>query len=404
MKKLGLAFLLCCCIYTVTGQNITIGKISSIHSKILNEERELWIHLPKGYGYHNSASEKERYPVVYLLDGNSHFYSLVGILQHLSIINTICPKMIVVGIVNTNRTRDLAPTKIDNSLKKGHSDSSDGDKFLSFIEHELIPYIDSTYDTDSYRTFIGHSLGGLTVLNVLAHKPELFNAYVSIDPAMSWDNKNLLNKIKNIQFDKKYTRKSLFLGIANTMNKGLDTLSVQKSNSKNTKHIRALLELNAFLKKDTLNNLSYKAKYYKNDTHPSVPLITKYDALRYIFDFYKPTITQQELLNPKSNSLYKLTKHYQRLSEYYGRKVKPSIHYVDSKGYELMTAKLYKKAEQFFKLNCINYPTSFRVYNSLGDLYLAMDKKDKALINFKKSYSLQETPYAKSQLDQLQNK
>ena len=70
--------------------------------------------------------------------------------------------MIVVGIPNTNRGRDLTPTEVDIDFFTGDSIqyvSGGGNIFLDFIEKELIPYIDETYPTTPYRTFVGHSFG-----------------------------------------------------------------------------------------------------------------------------------------------------------------------------------------------------------------------------------------------------
>ncbi|MCK4562790.1 MAG: alpha/beta hydrolase, partial [Flavobacteriaceae bacterium] len=297
MKKLHLVYFLCLCLFTVNGQNnndIIIGKIDSINSKILNEQRKIWIHFPEDNS--NGIFEKKKYPVVYLLDGATHFYSVVGMIQQLS--PTICPKMIVVGIPNTNRTRDLTPTKVKPEppmVNKTRADNSGGgENFMSFIEQELIPYIDSNYPTDSYRMFIGHSFGGLTVMNTLIEKPNLFNSYVAIDPSMWWDNKKLLNKIKQTPLDKKYSNKTLYLGIANTMSKYMDTLSVQKDTTIATRHIRAILELNTHLNNDSQKKISFKGKYYEEDDHGSVPLISEYDAFRFIFDFYRFKMEPQD--------------------------------------------------------------------------------------------------------------
>lgn len=245
--------------------------------------------------------------------------------------------------------------------------------------------------------FIGHSLGGLTVMNTLIHKPELFNSYVAIDPSMSWDNKKLLNEIKNIKLDKRYNNKSLFLGIANTMNKGMDTTKVLKDTTRATKHIRAVLELNSLLKKDTLNNLSFKGKYYKEDSHGSVPLISEYDALRYFFDFYQLNI-KQDFINLENDILGKVKNYYIRLSKEYGREIKPEQFYVQRIGYQFLEMQQFKKAEQFFKLNFTNYPKSFYTYNAMGDLYVATGNKEKAIESFKKSVSLNKYSFSKEKL------
>ena len=94
----------------VEKESIVIGKIDSVQSNILDENRKIWVHVPDG-----AANNKERFPVVYLLDGDAHFSSVVGMIQQLSTVNgnMMCPKMIVVGIPNTDRTRDLTPTHVD---------------------------------------------------------------------------------------------------------------------------------------------------------------------------------------------------------------------------------------------------------------------------------------------------
>ena len=116
MQKFSFVFFLIICFYNVNAQqnnNIVIGKVKTIESKVLNEKRDILIYTPDG------ISEKKRYPVVYLLDGYSHFHSVVGLLHRLSLTN-LCPEMIVVGITNTNRTRDLTPTKANPDLSLIH--------------------------------------------------------------------------------------------------------------------------------------------------------------------------------------------------------------------------------------------------------------------------------------------
>ncbi|WP_162014325.1 alpha/beta hydrolase-fold protein [Kordia algicida] len=369
----------------------------------MNETREIWIHFPEEHA--NAALQSRKYPVLYLLDGNSHFHSVVGMVKQLSK-STICPKMIIVGIPNTNRTRDLTPTKptkVPHYLSRLKVENSGGgDAFISFIEKELIPYIDKMYATESYRMFIGHSLGGLTVINTLIQKPELFNAYVAIDPSMWWNDKNLLQKIKKTTFNERYDNKKLFLAIANTMGKNMDTITVKKDTSYTTRHIRAILELHSLLKKDPLNKLSYKGKYYKNDSHGSVPLIAEYDALRYIFDFYQLHITTQDLIDKENDILNKVKNYYTKLSKEFQREIKPKRYYIEDLANQLMEVQQFKKAEQFFKLNITNYPNDFYVYSSLGDFYILTGNKEKAIESFKKSNSIYKNSYATAQLKKLQ--
>src|SRR6201999_1400890 len=95
-----------------------------------------------------------------------------------------------------------------------------GENFTAFIEKELMPHIDSLYPTAPYRILIGHSLGGLMVINTMVNHPNLFSAYIAIDPSMWWDDRKLLQQTATVLTREKFTGKTLFLAIANTMPAG----------------------------------------------------------------------------------------------------------------------------------------------------------------------------------------
>jgi len=192
----------------------------------------------------------QRYPVAYLLDGDAHFYSVVGMIQQLSQVNgnTICPEMIIVGIPNTDRNRDLTPTHSDVDRSMGIDSSfskisGGGKQFMAFIENELMPYINSTYPTQPYKSLIVHSFGGLMVMDALANHTKMFNSYICIDPGMWWDKMNFLKASEKALNEKNFEGKTLYLGIANTMEEGMDIKEVQKDSSIETRQIRSILAL-----------------------------------------------------------------------------------------------------------------------------------------------------------------
>ena len=93
---------------------IEIGRMEKMRSGILNEDRSIWIHVPKAS---NNNVAPERYPVVYLLDGDANFPAVEAMLQQLGD-GTVFPKMILVGIPNTNRLRDLTPSRPASSGRR----------------------------------------------------------------------------------------------------------------------------------------------------------------------------------------------------------------------------------------------------------------------------------------------
>lgn len=404
--------LLCCVLLFGNHSNaqnknqITIGTIDSISSKVLNEQRKIWIHLPRSVQYKGFSAQK--YPVVYLLDGDAHFSSVVGMIEELSEINgnTICPEMIVVGIPNTNRTRDLTPTHSDIDLpfvNKGLSEQSGGgEKFTEFLKKELIPYIDSKYPTAPYKTLIGHSFGGLTVMNIFTNHTNLFNSYVAIDPSMWWDHEKFLKETTKTLATKNLANVSLFLGVANTMEDDMDLLKVRKDTSIITKHIRSALDLNDFLSQNKKSNLQYQYKYYQDDNHSSIPLIATYDALRFLFAFNQLKLSIGEQMNFNKAVFTKIEKHYENVSKHLGYKVNIPEQVVNVYGYQALSQKDNDLAGYLFKLNVLNYPESPNTYDSLGDFYEANGDKKNAIANYQKTLVLdKDFPETRSKLERL---
>ena len=385
---------------------IIIGAIDSLQSRILGEQRKIWVYVPDGGGP-GSIFSPQRYPVVYLLDGDGHFSSVVGMIQSLSTGgNNHCPKMIVVGIPNTDRTRDLTPTHVDvdppymDSLSS--KTSGGGENFLAFIEKELMPHIEAKYPAAPYKMFIGHSFGGLAVMQAFVHHTDLFNAYVCIDPSMWWDKQKLLKQAEKALAERKFTGKSLYLGIANTMDDGMDLKKVRKDTAADTKHIRSILALQAAFEKNKQNGLHYGGKYYADDTHGSVPLITEYDALRFFFDFFPFKFTNKDFLDSTSALADKYRRHFAGLSQKMGYTIKPDEAEINFMGYEFLKQKHYRKAEGLFKLNVEHYPESFNVYDSYGDYFIERKDTVNAKIQLKKALGLRENEGSRKKLEALE--
>ena len=386
-------------LYSQNKVKLQRGEIDTIYSKILNEKRELWVYQP------NEKDSNKKYPVIYLLDGNYHFHTVVSMVEQLSTGgNDVLPKMIVVAIPNTNRRRDLSPTNPDITHPFSSKEfEAGGDKFLSFIENEVFSHINSNYKTAPYKVFIGHSLGGLLVMHTLNEKPNLFNSYVAIDPAMWWSKRKLLNTIKDKKLSKDYNNKSLFLAIANTMPNDLDILTVKKDKSYQTDPIRANLELDSLLKTKK-NILNFSSKYYPNESHGSLPLIAEYDALHFIFSFYDIKIDNKDYFDESYDIYSKVVNHFDKISKKIGYEIKPEEDYINGLGYDFLVLKQYEKAKKFFILNTVNYPKSYNTFDSLGDFYRNIGEYDKATESYLKSITLNADSPSKEKLKNLNEK
>lgn len=253
--------------------NYPTSEVLTIYSKVLNEDRKVFIHCPKL----DSSDANKRHPVLYLMDGENHFELLSWYLDYLSRKDVAAiPKMIVVGITNTNRVRDLTPThSISNYEGKpdtsGQYKSSGGNQlFFEFIKTELIPAIDSSYKTQPYKLFAGHSFGGISAINCMLTRPDMFDAYIAVSPSFWWDNKYLL----------KLTKEKIKKGA--TLNKKLFYCNGNEGGNNSFFH-KGLLTFDSLIAEKKIVGLDCNYRYYPNETHMTVPIVAYLDALRFIF-------------------------------------------------------------------------------------------------------------------------
>jgi len=398
-QSLALSLFVAICIFNgqrtmaQSPDGFSLGFADSIHSDILNEQRALLIYTPYAV---NRAREK--YPVLYVLDGENNFRSAAAIVERL--INTgVCPPMIVVGIPNTNRGRDLTPSAVINN-SDGVKDSGGGEKFISFIEMELMPYLESAYSASTYKLLMGHSLGGLMVIHSLVHHPDLFNAYISIDAALWWDGHRIINESKVDIPKNNYENKTLFLTIANRMEPGVDTTAVQADTSATTELIRYNLDFLHHVKQYPNNKLRLGYRYYPEDSHGTLSFISTYDALRFVFNYYAfPRYADFQTTNPQLVSL--IANHYRKVSSHLGYEVLPPASLVNSLGYRALSLKQFKIAKLLFSLNVFNYPEDANLLDSYGDYHIAIGDVENAIIWYRKSLSITETVQTREKLNSL---
>lgn len=355
---------------------LKIGQKMSIHSEILNETRDVWIYLPPNYS--DKYFQPQQFPVLYILDGDAHFHSLSGLVQILgSGINQTfaVPEMIVVAIPNTNRIRDLNPTHSTKGPDGKDYDffqaSGGTDSFLRFINEELAPKIESTFRTFPYRILIGQSFGGLTVLHALCTLPQAFNAYVAIEPSLWWDDQFFLKQMRNYFNTADLKGKTLYLAQANSL----------RSWDKSNPHFEGIKEFATLLETRNKSDLRWKYKFYSDDDHSSVALISEYDGLRFIFENYR---ADYNLIT----SADQLRAQYKQLSGDLGITILPPERVAQTFGSTFVYLEKYDTAMAFFQMNIDNYPNSSSAYANMGQYWKTRGDKKKALEYYQKSVKI----------------
>ncbi len=169
-------------------------------SKVLGEDRPLNIVLPADY------SPDKTYPVAYVLDGGPQ--RLPNMAEGMQSAHA---ELIVVGVANVDRSRDMFPDPIPDRDNRGGG----GEDFLTFLTTELIPYIENKYATNGYRVISGQSNSGFFVLYALLNAPDSFDAYLAGSPMIGWDSDMIHDGTKALLAEKKTFPKTLFMNQGN---------------------------------------------------------------------------------------------------------------------------------------------------------------------------------------------
>jgi hypothetical protein len=228
----------------------------------------------------------------------------------------------------------------------------------------------------------------------------LFNAYVALEPSLWWDQQKWVKKYEGEISKLDFKNKWLFVGIANNMPPGMDTISILKDTGLVAPVTQAVLPFVHVLRDSKPPGLRWSSKFYPNERHGTVELISEYDALRFLFDFY-PFTTSQFSGHPELNEDSVLAAHYKMVSEKMGYTVLPTENSVNELAYSCMGNHKMAVAYKLFKRNVVYYPHSANAYDSLGDYYVAAGDKQNAIEAFTKALSIQESEDTRKKLDDL---
>ena len=168
-------------------QSIARVENVKIHSKALNQEREILIYTPVDYDWRTN----EYFNVIYVFDSqNREFFDYTSSI--ISFLTDGNKSFIVVGITSPfdekldySRNNDLLPIlETEESKKKYGKYSGNADNFVNFVETELISYVNSKYRISNQNIAVGHSLSASFILYSLLQKPNLFQNYIAISPIL----------------------------------------------------------------------------------------------------------------------------------------------------------------------------------------------------------------------------
>ena len=317
---------------------IVMGETRRIHSAVLNEDRVYRVSLPESYGW----AKDRRYPVLFVLDGQTHFLHTAGSVGYLAQQGEI-PEMIVVAIDSTVRIRDFTQTDWPSVWVGGGGASN----FKRFLSSELIPDVDKNYRTDKFRVLSGHSAGGQFALYCLTSDPSLFRAYFAISSSLDWDN-NLPQR--SLERSLKATRElKAFLYVARSDDSGKPLADYER--------------LVKTLKDNSPQGFRWFERAYPDETHGSVALLAHIDALRQLYAGYRyhPDMAAKGL--PFAEQ------HFRDVSKKVGWTFAVPEGVINELGYAALSQGKTQDAIALFKRNVEANPNSANAHDSLSDGY-----------------------------------
>lgn len=344
----------------------------AIDSVELDEKRILVIYLPAGY-----QNSQDRYPVLYLTDGDHQGPHTAGTIDYLAKFEQM-PAMIVVGIVNPRETRDRDLT-VTSAEKQNSKQLENADRFLAFVEQEVIPLVKERYRTLDYQVLSGTSHGGQFAINALVKRPGLFHGIIAISPSLYWNNHQLLGLAEQA-LKSEQLQGRLYVSIAN-------------EESTMTEPYQRFVDL---LSRYPSNKLAFASQTFSDETHNTTVLQGQYAGLKYLFSEWPiPEGEPKTLadLQAKFASRSKLLKTDLMIPQDKANGYAGWLQYLNRQD----------DALALLKWNRENYPQSLNAHTALIKAYLHFKMPEDAKASLKDALkTLNElSPEQKAQLDSL---
>jgi uncharacterized protein len=358
--------------------DLVIAKKVEINSAVLGEVRTIYVSTPAGYD-----DQKESYQVLYVLDGAS---DVIGLVRYLADYG-VCPPLIIVSIDEVNPTRDMLPSKPlykrgtqpaaalynkkeDNELRVDRPGEKIGeaDKYLSFIETELFPYIDKNYRTAPYKICCGHSKGGLCVTHAFLTHTGMFNAYIALSPPLYWDDGLIMKTAEEKLAGLDLKRRLFYFGIG-----GNETPST----------IGDAFTFARTIKTYASTDLRWKLDYLPDESHASGTALGIINALKFIYQGWNFDVNKI-----RTEGFSSIDNFYKSQSEKYGYEITSDAGLLNSYGWDFVRNGKYEEAIYIFKENTRRFPDSPDAFNFLGEGYLAEGNTEMAIKSYEEAIEL----------------
>ncbi|MCZ6835226.1 MAG: alpha/beta hydrolase-fold protein, partial [Planctomycetota bacterium] len=323
----------------------------TIASSFPEEARTVTVYLPPGY----ERDVDTRYPTMYILDGQRNALLFAPIARFFAARDR-APNVILVSLSSAGgiRGRDYTPANPsdDGSTIVG------ANQYLQHLEQELIPFIDATYRTEPFRILSGESRGGLFAMHAMIERPELFQAYFLLSPALYHDEAAIIPRLRQ------FLDRESQLNISLYMNMG----------SEGSYFADAFNAASAAFEENTPAGLAWHIDLLPDEPHGLTGISGQYNAFRRLFSDWRIPFELVE-----SDGAAGAIAHFENLSNQYGYSVRPPENSLTEYGYTFFGLKKYDIALGLFRLCRDLYPRSANAYDSVADGLEAIGQREEAI-------------------------
>lgn len=319
-----------------------------IASAALGETRHVEVTLPTSYAW---ATER-RYPVLYLLDGQTHGAHAVASSGFLAAQGEL-PELVVVSVHSTVRVRDFT----QSDWPQGWIGGGGAANFTRFLLTELVPRIERDYRTAPFRILAGHSASGQYVLHQLATAPAAFHAYLAMSPSLDWDGRLPIRELETALPHAGRPARFVYFAYGDDFEQALaDDLRLARA-----------------LAAAAPGTLRAEVRAFPEERHSALPLLALIDGLRALYGGYA---LPEDLA---AEGLSAVDAHYAALSTQLGTPVAAPEAALNEVGYQLLGSDRAAEAIAVFERAARENPDSANAWDSLAEALEKGARLDDAL-------------------------
>ena len=239
----------------------------NLTSEITGGTYQISVALPENY-----ASSNKTYPILYAVDANAQFGTVVEAARLLRLDETV-PELVIVGIgYPVGRFTNASELRAVDICGRG-----DREAFLEFIRQELIPLVESEFRVNSAgRALYGHSCGAGFALHALLEGEGTFERVIAASPGTR----------SALQLESAYAESHDSLRAQLFLSSGLLSEGFWPEDVPGIKELVTILESRNY------KELQVKTAYFENETHMSVIPAAISRGLRAIYEDFPSVVSQ----------------------------------------------------------------------------------------------------------------